>query len=232
MSSRPIWSIYDEPVKQSDPQFKFRLPTDLKEKLDHSAEASNRTVGAEIVARLESSFKGSGESADLALRVEERINETRLEAARSREQVARMHVELLAQRLDAAKAARRPKAEVEALKDKLREAEAEVAQLQARMSELLEENRAILARRDALVRPVLRQVDAVAQAKLQDELEAAGRAEHERLAAIRDLNPTVKEVNAMTAREAAREHERLSRLTAPFVEASKRTKSPPKKRAR
>lgn len=44
-------------MKQDDPQFKLRLKPELKERLEGSAKESTRTLGAEIVARLENSFK-------------------------------------------------------------------------------------------------------------------------------------------------------------------------------
>lgn len=43
-------------MKQTDPQFKFRLPPELKERLDEAAALNNRALGAEIVHRLEQSF--------------------------------------------------------------------------------------------------------------------------------------------------------------------------------
>jgi hypothetical protein len=41
---------------QTDPQFKIRLPSELKERLEGAAEAGSRTVTTEIVARLQDSF--------------------------------------------------------------------------------------------------------------------------------------------------------------------------------
>lgn len=43
-------------MKQDDPQFKLRLKPELKAKLEESAQANTRTLGAEIVARLEASY--------------------------------------------------------------------------------------------------------------------------------------------------------------------------------
>jgi len=42
--------------KQTDPQFKLRMPQALKNDLDRAVEASGRTLNAEIVWRLEASF--------------------------------------------------------------------------------------------------------------------------------------------------------------------------------
>lgn len=43
-------------MKQTDPQFKLRLPQDLKSRLESAASDNRRSVTAEIVARLEESF--------------------------------------------------------------------------------------------------------------------------------------------------------------------------------
>lgn len=54
-------------VKQDDPQFKLRLPPELKARLELSAKASRNTLTAEIVSRLQDSFEsrppGTGEFA-------------------------------------------------------------------------------------------------------------------------------------------------------------------------
>lgn len=41
---------------QNDPQFKLRLPAELKTWIDAQARLNNRSINAEIVARLEASF--------------------------------------------------------------------------------------------------------------------------------------------------------------------------------
>ncbi|WP_180172587.1 Arc family DNA-binding protein [Acinetobacter sp. YH12023] len=41
---------------QKDPQYKLRLPADLKEKIEQSAQEKNRSMNADIVARLQDSF--------------------------------------------------------------------------------------------------------------------------------------------------------------------------------
>lgn len=45
--------------EQTDAQFKVRLPHDLKDKIRQSAELHNRTMTADIVARLEESFENN-----------------------------------------------------------------------------------------------------------------------------------------------------------------------------
>lgn len=44
------------PMKQTDPQFKLRIPEDLKLRIESSAHEHGRSMNAEIVARLEGSF--------------------------------------------------------------------------------------------------------------------------------------------------------------------------------
>lgn len=43
--------------KQTDPQYKMRLPPELKERIAESAKAHNRSMNADIVSRLEQSFE-------------------------------------------------------------------------------------------------------------------------------------------------------------------------------
>lgn len=43
-------------MAREDPQLKFRVPADLRSRLEASASESHRSLSAEIVARLESTF--------------------------------------------------------------------------------------------------------------------------------------------------------------------------------
>lgn len=43
--------------KQTDPQHNIRIPIELKNKIAESAKAHNRSMNADIVARLEKSFE-------------------------------------------------------------------------------------------------------------------------------------------------------------------------------
>jgi hypothetical protein len=53
-------------MKQTDPQFKLRLPEELKVRIEAAAEEAKRSMNAEIVDRLESSFHDNS-----SLRLEE-----------------------------------------------------------------------------------------------------------------------------------------------------------------
>ncbi|PRY03791.1 Arc family DNA-binding protein [Paraburkholderia sp. BL25I1N1] len=46
-------------MPSEDIQTNLRLPIDLKERLKQAADASNRSMNAEVVARLEESFSGA-----------------------------------------------------------------------------------------------------------------------------------------------------------------------------
>ena len=48
-------------MKQTDPQFKLRIPPELKAKLDAAANANQRSISAEIVQRLSESFEMPGD---------------------------------------------------------------------------------------------------------------------------------------------------------------------------
>lgn len=47
---------YDSRMARTDPQFNLRIPQELKDRLEEAAVANKRSVTAELIARLESSF--------------------------------------------------------------------------------------------------------------------------------------------------------------------------------
>ena len=55
--------------EQTDAQFKIRLPHDLKDKIRASADKNNRTMTADIVARLEQSFEKSSDQNDMLVQI-------------------------------------------------------------------------------------------------------------------------------------------------------------------
>lgn len=46
-------------MARHDPQVNFRIPAELKERLDQSAKDNNRTLTSELVTRLTDSFSGN-----------------------------------------------------------------------------------------------------------------------------------------------------------------------------
>lgn len=72
------------PPKQTDPQFKLRMPPELKEAIDVAAERNNRSMNAEMLARLSDSF---GPPRD-------RLLATILEMAAELDEVGPTHVRL------------------------------------------------------------------------------------------------------------------------------------------
>lgn len=53
-------------MKQTDPQYKLRLPQDLKDRIEQSSKMSGRSMNAEIVSRLQASYRAPA-AADPAL---------------------------------------------------------------------------------------------------------------------------------------------------------------------
>jgi hypothetical protein len=60
-------------ANQNDPQYKLRWSSELREKIAESAKAHNRSMNADIVARLEQSFlSASDDEKDALLREKDR----------------------------------------------------------------------------------------------------------------------------------------------------------------
>lgn len=60
-------------MARTDPQVNFRIPAELKDKLDNAAKENGRTLTAELILRLEETFKNnniSNENNDLHNKVE------------------------------------------------------------------------------------------------------------------------------------------------------------------
>ena len=58
-------------MKQTDPQFKLRMPAELKAQLEDAAAQNKRSTTAEIIARLEASFEQGFTFADAIVIVDE-----------------------------------------------------------------------------------------------------------------------------------------------------------------
>ncbi|WP_456282740.1 Arc family DNA-binding protein [Cupriavidus sp. JZ107] len=76
-------------MARTDPQVNLRMPADLKERLEVTARENNRSLTAEIVARLEGSFDPSSEGApakevtailDLLRRIQAEVTRLRIKA--------------------------------------------------------------------------------------------------------------------------------------------------------
>lgn len=62
-------------MARTDPQVNFRIPAELKDKLDEAAKENGRTLTAELILRLELTFENDDTIQDLAARVESLENE-------------------------------------------------------------------------------------------------------------------------------------------------------------
>ena len=79
-----------------DPQTNIRLPAELKEQLAEAAKSSGRTFGAEVVWRLENSFKPSTPIEMAAARMEELADLQELRYAKNSEvDMAEANLEIL-----------------------------------------------------------------------------------------------------------------------------------------
>lgn len=58
-------------MARTDPQVNFRIPAELKDKLDDAAKENGRTLTAELILRLEMTFDQDDQVQDLLSRVED-----------------------------------------------------------------------------------------------------------------------------------------------------------------
>lgn len=63
-------------VARDDPQFRIRLPAGLKAQVEEAAIRNGRSLNAEIVQRLETSFRAPTNGVDLLMSVMGQMNET------------------------------------------------------------------------------------------------------------------------------------------------------------
>lgn len=61
-------------MARTDPQVNFRIPVELKDKLDNAAKENGRTLTAELILRLEMTFDHDDQVKDLIDRVEKLEN--------------------------------------------------------------------------------------------------------------------------------------------------------------
>ncbi len=79
---------------QSDPQYKLRLPEELRDKIKDSAITHNRSMNADIVARLEDSFAGVTNANEFNEKIQEMAGELVALSTENRE-MRRLYIEAL-----------------------------------------------------------------------------------------------------------------------------------------
>lgn len=57
--------IHYQQMSREDPQFKLRMPQELRSQAEQAAKTAGRSMNAELIARIEKSFLGNGLQADL-----------------------------------------------------------------------------------------------------------------------------------------------------------------------
>lgn len=153
----------------------FRLPVELADKLRESAEASNRSMNAEVVARLEDSFSSRPASNDVKLAMDTYLAtlENQAAMAEMRIQMARMQLDSLYARTH--QLVHRPQKDVAQMSNQeLEAAEREVEELKAVEVEIAKFHRELkdLQRgREAVVKSIS-DVRAAIQPKIKDLEEA------------------------------------------------------------
>ncbi|WP_082524744.1 Arc family DNA-binding protein [Pseudorhodoferax sp. Leaf274] len=68
-------------MSREDPQLKIRLPAELKDRIEAASDEAGRSMNAEIVARLTSSFEPAGQSGDVVKHLAYRLAEAEHRAA-------------------------------------------------------------------------------------------------------------------------------------------------------
>jgi predicted DNA-binding protein len=88
--STPFWSIIRR-MKQTDPQFKLRIPQDIKDRLEEAAKTNGRSVTQEIIYRLEQSLDdrpAQTEKSSYALSAIERLESMLIATEGQRDSIA------------------------------------------------------------------------------------------------------------------------------------------------
>lgn len=78
-------------MARTDPQVNFRIPVELKDKLDNAAKENGRTLTAELILRLEMTFEQDNQIKDLIGRIEWLENAVDSLQYESREQDSRIN---------------------------------------------------------------------------------------------------------------------------------------------
>lgn len=79
-------------MSKADVQFNLRVPSDLKEKVESVAKENGRSINAEAIARLESSFQTSNKDLSVALRVFEQLLLAKTASPRKQELAVRLNL--------------------------------------------------------------------------------------------------------------------------------------------
>ncbi|WP_159672380.1 Arc family DNA-binding protein [Andreprevotia sp. IGB-42] len=68
-------------MSREDPQYKLRVPPELREQIEHAAKINGRSMNAEVVARLQSTFNAGVVSTGQDSRCLEEISALRADLA-------------------------------------------------------------------------------------------------------------------------------------------------------
>lgn len=82
-------------MSKVDVQFNLRVPASLKERVEQAAKENNRSINAEAIARLESSFQASNQDLSVALRVFEQLLLAKTSSPRKQELADRLNLAMM-----------------------------------------------------------------------------------------------------------------------------------------
>lgn len=117
-------------MKQTDPQFKLRLPPALKDRLEKVAEEAGKTLTAEIVSRLEASFAPQAiTTGEQQLRIAMHTNDAKAQTLRAHLYTVRTFLEALQTRERLARGEGAKPKEMEQLKQDIQATVADVARV-------------------------------------------------------------------------------------------------------
>lgn len=207
----------------------LRLPDGMHTQIHAAAMANGRSMNGEVIARLQASFHSTGDAdVDLTGRVEERLNEARLETTKAERRTAEFQVQYLEDRLADAKNRNALGAEIAALEKRLDDARSDLHALLLRVRQLLEEGIAIDRRYQDRVRPIALKSREIAEEQFRPELSAAQEREARRRALLSELGLTEEQARSLLrevkAKEVAREAQALRELAqGPIVGGGKRS---------
>lgn len=167
-------------MAKTDPQVNVRIPADLKSLIEEAASASNRTVTAEVVSRLQQSFENNqAPPSDEAWHweIKQRTSELRLETAQGHIRNVKMHGDLLRMRMQQMKTEKAPADAISELASAISDNAHELSLLQHQHRKLLDADFELNTQHANWNRPRLQQIDAAAAKLLQPDLGATHAAE-------------------------------------------------------
>lgn len=147
-------------------KYVVRFPDGMRDRIAEAAKANNRTMNAEIVARLEASFEPKAEVA-WSLRVDARANNVAIETTRSHLFAVQSQLDRLTDELSAVQSKGADRKRAEELEERREVAHTEWVRLSNLLQDLLTESRRLTNLIDRAAAPINEAIDEAADKTLQ-----------------------------------------------------------------